>query len=146
MSQVDRVVVMSQVDRVVVMSQVDRAVIMSVSRSSSSNVTSRSSSSNVTSRSSSSNVTSRSSSSNVTSNTNKGHKRSERGNNGSTEVRTNYAKNNNDGIRSTCKNVNFVYCVIQMRLFCIHSVSSGLFYEGANYMIIGLPEISTFPS
>ena len=27
-------------------------------------------------------------------------------------------------------------------IFCIHSVSSGLFYEGANFMINGLPEIS----
>ena len=25
---------------------------------------------------------------------------------------------------------------------CVHSVSSGLFYEGANFMINGLPEIS----
>ena len=27
-------------------------------------------------------------------------------------------------------------------MLCIHSVSSGLFYEGANIMINGLPEIS----
>ena len=27
-------------------------------------------------------------------------------------------------------------------MFRIHSVSSGLFYEGANFMINGLPEIS----
>ena len=27
-------------------------------------------------------------------------------------------------------------------IFCIHSVSSGIFYEGANFMINGLPEIS----
>ena len=27
-------------------------------------------------------------------------------------------------------------------MLCIHSVSSGLFYEGANFMINGLPEIS----
>ena len=27
-------------------------------------------------------------------------------------------------------------------IFCILSVSSGLFYEGANFMINGLPEIS----
>ena len=29
-----------------------------------------------------------------------------------------------------------------VNIFCIHSVSSGLFYEGANFMINGLPEIS----
>ena len=33
-------------------------------------------------------------------------------------------------------------CHPRGNLFCIHSVSSGLFYEGANFMINGLPAIS----
>ena len=32
--------------------------------------------------------------------------------------------------------------ILEAIYFCIHSVSSGLFYEGANFMINGMPEIS----
>ena len=33
-------------------------------------------------------------------------------------------------------------CHPRGNIFCVHSVSSEIFYEGANFMINGLPEIS----
>ena len=40
------------------------------------------------------------------------------------------------------ENLILLFGLILGNIFCIHSVSSGLFYEGANFMINGLPEIS----